>query len=95
MIVGFRDKRAERFAAGERAKDFPRFARQAEIRLDRLDAATSLADIAALPGNRFEPLKDDRMGQYFIRINDPWRICFFWRENELGLSDVEIVDHHR
>jgi proteic killer suppression protein len=94
MIVSYRDKRTERFAAGQHVKEFSGFARQAETRLDRLDAATSLADLAALPGNRLEALKGDRVGQFSIRINDQWRICFSWPEGVLGPTDVEIVDYH-
>lgn len=94
MIVGFRDKTTERFAAGQRVKEFSGFARQAELRLDRLEAATSLADLAALPGNRLEALKGDRSGQFSIRINDQWRICFTWPEGSPGPCDVEIVDYH-
>jgi proteic killer suppression protein len=94
MIVSCRDKRTERFAAGQHVKEFSGFARQAETRLDRLDAATSLADLAALPGNRLEALKGDRAGQFSILINDQWRICFSWPEGALGPTDVEIVDYH-
>jgi toxin HigB-1 len=94
MIVSFRDRRTERFAAGRRVREFSGFARQAEIRLDRLDAATSLADLAALPGNRLEALKGDRVGQHSIRINDQWRICFAWPNGSPGPIDVEIVDYH-
>lgn len=94
MILSYRDKRTERFAAGERIKEFSGFARQAEIRLDRLDAATSLADLAALPGNRLEALKGDRQGQHSMRINDQWRICFEWAPGAAGPSGVEIVDYH-
>ena len=94
MIVSYRDKRTERFAAGQHVKEFSGFARQAETRLDRLDAATSLADLAALPGNRLEALKGDRAGQFSIRINDQWRICFSWPEGSIGPTDVEIVDYH-
>jgi proteic killer suppression protein len=94
MIVSYRDKRTERFAAGQHVKEFSGFARQAETRLDRLDAATSLADLAALPGNRLEALKGDRAGQFSIRINDQWRICFAWPEGASGPVDVEIVDYH-
>jgi proteic killer suppression protein len=94
MIVSYRDKRTERFAAGQHVKEFSGFARQAETRLDRLDAATSLADLAALPGNRAEALKGDRAGQFPIRINDQWRICFAWPEGSPGPVDVEIVDYH-
>lgn len=94
MIVSFRDKRTEWFAAGEHVKEFSGFARQAELRLDRMDAATSLADLAALPGNRLEGLKGNRAGQFSIRINDQWRICFSWPEGSPGPVDVEIVDYH-
>lgn len=94
MIVSYRDKRTARFAAGEPVKAFSGFARQAEIRLDRMDAATSLADLAALPGNRLEALKGDRTGQFSIRINDQWRICFAWPEGSPGPVDLEIVDYH-
>jgi len=84
VIVSFRDKTTARFA----------FARQAETRLDRLDAAASLADLAALPDNRLEALKGDRAGQFSIRINDQWRICFRWPAASPGPTDVEIVDYH-
>lgn len=94
MIVSYRDKRTERFAAGQHVKEFSGFARQAETRLDRLDAATSPTDLAALPGNRLEALKGDRAGQFSIRINDQWRICFGWPEGSPGPIDVEIVDYH-
>jgi len=59
-----------------------------------MQAATSLSDLAALPGNRFEALRGDRKGQYSVRINDQWRICFEWLDGEPGLSNVEIVDYH-
>lgn len=94
MIVGFGDKRTERFARGERVKEFSNFARQAEIRLDRLEAAVSLKDLAAFRGNRLEALYGDRKGQYSIRINDQWRICFEWPKGSLGPTNVEIVDYH-
>ena len=63
MIVSYRDRKTERFAAGEYVKDFSGFARQAETQLDRLDAATSLKDLAAIGGNRLEALKGNRAGQ--------------------------------
>jgi toxin HigB-1 len=75
-------------------RKFSAFARQAEVRLDRLEAATSLADLAALPGNRLEALRGDRAGQYSIRINDQWRICFAWPQGSPGPTSVEIVDYH-
>jgi toxin HigB-1 len=70
MIVSYRDRKAARFAAGDHVKEFSAFTRQAEIRLDRLDAAASLRDLAAISGNRLEALKGDRAGQYSIRVND-------------------------
>jgi proteic killer suppression protein len=94
MIVSYRDRRTERFASGQRVRQFSGFASQAETRLDRLEAATSLADLAALPGNRLEALKGDRAGQFSLRINDQWRICFAWPNGSPGPVDVEIVDHH-
>jgi toxin HigB-1 len=93
MIVSYRDRRTERFASGQRVRDCSGFARQAETRLDRLEAATSLADLAALPGNRLEALKGDRAGQFSLRINDQWRICFAWPNGSPGPVDVEIVDY--
>jgi toxin HigB-1 len=94
MIVSFRDRKTERFANGEYVKEFSGFSRQAEIRLDRLEAATGLKDLAAIGGNRLEALKGDRAGQYSIRINDQWRICFEWPEGSPGPVNVAIVDYH-
>jgi proteic killer suppression protein len=94
MIVSYRDSKTERFANGERIKEFSGFARQAEVRLDRLEVATSLKDLAALPGNRLEALAGDRRGQYSIRINDQWRICFEWSKGSPGPINVEITDYH-
>jgi proteic killer suppression protein len=94
MIVSYRDSKTRRFANGKRIRQFSSFARQAEIRLDRLDAAASLKDLEALPGNRVEALKGDRLGQYSIRIDDQWRICFEWPKGSPGPTEVEIVDYH-
>ena len=94
MIVGYRDKRTREFAAGQRVKAFSGFERAARLKLDRLEAATGLKDLAALPGNRFEALSGDRKGQYSIRINERWRVCFAWPERALGPEGVEIVDYH-
>jgi proteic killer suppression protein len=94
MIVSFRDKRTREFAEGKYVKAFSGFSRQAEMKLDQLDAAAVLKDLAVLPGNRIEALKGDRTGQYSIRINDQWRICFEWPDRSPGPINVEIVDYH-
>ena len=94
MIVSYRDERTQDFAAGRRVKTFSGIHRAAWLKLDRLEAATSLKDLAGLPGNRFEVLKGDRKGQYSIRINDQWRICFEWPKGSPGPEKVEIVDYH-
>ena len=90
----FRDKRTARFAAGERVSEFQGFARQAYRRLEILDAATSKAVLLALPSNRFEALGGDRAGQYSIRINGRWRICFEWPDDAPEPFNIEIVDDH-
>jgi proteic killer suppression protein len=94
VIGSYRDKRTKEFAAGKRVKAFFGIERAARLKLDRLDAAVMLRDVAALPGNRFEALRGDRKGQYSIRVNDQWRICFEWPESTPGPLNVEIVDYH-
>lgn len=93
MIVGFRDKRTEAFHRGERVAAFSGFERAAERKLDQLDAATDMRDLAR-PGNRLEALRGDRKGQSSIRINDQWRICFEWPKGSPGPVNVEIVDYN-
>ncbi len=93
MIIGYRDKRTRDFAEGKRVKAFEGIARKAEMKLDQLDAATATRDLD-LPGNRLEALKGDRKGQYSIRINEQWRICFEWPGESPGPNNVEIVDYH-
>ena len=94
MVVSYGDKRTADFAAGKRVKAFAGIERAARLKLDRVEAAHVLEDLAALPGNRFEALKGDRKGQYSIRINDQWRICFEWPDKSPGPANVEIVDYH-
>jgi len=94
MIVSYRDKRTRGFAAGKRVKAFSGIEHTARLKLDRLEAAVVLKDLGVLPGNRFEALRGDRKGQYSIRINDKWRVCFEWIEGAPGPSNVEIVDYH-
>lgn len=90
----YRDRRTARFAAGERVKALEPIARQINRRLTLLESAGSLHALAAYPSNRFEALKGDRAGQYSIRINDQWRICFEWPDDETGPVGIEIVDYH-
>jgi proteic killer suppression protein len=94
MILSYRDKKTEQFATGTFVKDFQSFEDQAARRLSILNAALSLDTLRALPGNRLEALKGDRAGQFSIRINQQWRICFEWADGQLGPSNVEIVDYH-
>jgi proteic killer suppression protein len=94
VIASYRDKRTRDFAAGKRVKAFSGIDRAGRLKLDRLEAAVELKDLGALPGNRLEALKGDRKGQYSIRINDHWRICFEWSGGAPGPSNVEIVDYH-
>ncbi len=92
MILGYRDKRTEQFAKGEFVATFQGFERQAAKRLSILNAAPSLDALGALPSNRLEALRGDREGQYSIRINRQWRICFTWSDGS-GPTEVEIVDY--
>ncbi len=94
MILSFRDKRTESFANGDFVRAFQSFDRQGWKRLEILDAAASLADLAGLPSNRLEALKGDRAGQFSIRINQQWRICFEWTQGAAGPSNVEIFYYH-
>jgi proteic killer suppression protein len=76
----------------ERTRKYAGFERIAKRKLDHLNAAPSLANLAAIPGHHLEALSGDRLGQYSIRINDRWRICFEWKGG--GAYQVEIVDYH-
>jgi len=92
MIRSFSDRYTRRFFEGYRVRAFQGFADQAVRRLTLLDNAESLRDLAGLPSNRLEALRGNRAGQYSIRINAQWRICFRWGED--GPYEVEIVDYH-
>ena len=94
MILSYHDKKTERFAMGEFVKAFSGIEAQASKRLAILDAAPSLDALRALPSNRLEALKGDWAGQWSIRINDQWRVCFEWPDGQAGPSAVEIVDYH-
>jgi len=90
----YRDKRTERFAGGERVKEFQAFEEQAKKRLLILKDAVSLNGLMLLPSNRFEALGCDQKGQYSIRINQQWRLCFEWPDNHPKPFNIEIVDYH-
>jgi len=92
MIRSFRDKDARTLFEGKSVRRFRAIEKQAQNRLQYLDAATTLADLASRPSNRFEKLSGNRKGQCSIRINDQWRLVFRWTED--GAEDVEIVDYH-
>ena len=94
MIKGYKDKKTRAFAKGEFVRQFEPFRRQAEKRLRILEAAQHVNDLANLPSNRFEALMGDRKGQYSIRINQQWRICYIWEQDADGPDNVEIVDYH-
>ena len=91
MICSFRCQETEAIYAGEGSRRFRGIEEQARKRLRWLNAATSLTDLGAIGGNRLEALRGGRAGQHSIRINDRWRICFFWREG--NAHNVEIVDY--
>ena len=92
MMRSFRCQETRAIHEGFSGRKFRGIEEQARKRLRWLDAPTSLADLAAIRGNRLEALKGGRAGQHSVRINDRWRICFSWREG--NAHDIEIVDHH-
>ena len=87
------DKDTEKVWRRQRSPKFdPNTTRAALRKLVILDAAVTIADLRAPPGNRLEKLKGNRAGQHSIRINDQWRVCFRW--TDAGPTDVEITDYH-
>jgi toxin HigB-1 len=92
MIQLFKCKDSLALFEGKNPRRFKAFVSVAERKLAQLDAAQTLEFLKAPPGNHLEALKGDRKGQYSIRINDQWRICFMW--SEVGPTEVEIVDYH-
>lgn len=92
MIKSFADASTERLFNRERARRFEAVERPAQRKLATIDAASTLADLAAVPGNRLEKLHGDREGQHSVRINDQWRICFVWKDGDA--HNVEITDYH-
>ncbi len=93
MIRSFRCRETERIWQGERSRKFPGDMQDRALRkLRQLDAALTMDDLRNPPGNRLEALKGNRKGQWSIRVNDQWRICFRWADGDA--NDVELVDYH-
>lgn len=92
MIKSFGDKKTEALASGQRIKEYIPFERVALRKIRQLQVSESLNDLRIPPGNRLEALSGDRKGQYSIRINEQYRICFRW--TDAGAEDVSIVDYH-
>jgi len=93
MIVSFRNRETERIWVGEGSRRLPPWIHATALRKLRwLHRAVTLADLASPRGNRLEALSGERLGQFSIRVNDQWRICFRWTNR--GVEDVEIVDYH-
>ena len=90
----YRTKQTASFAVGVRVREFQPFKDQAERRLDILEAATTIHDLIRLPSNRFEALRGTRQGQFSIRINQQWRICFEWPTDCERPFNIEITDYH-
>jgi proteic killer suppression protein len=93
MIRSFRDKETEKVFRREVSRKLPPgLQRAAQRKLVILDGAETLQDLRSPPGNRLERLRGDREGQHSIRINDQWRVCFFWDDGDA--REVEITDYH-
>lgn len=93
MIKSFASKETEKVFGGELSRKLPAdIQRTARRKLLYLNDAEGLQDLQSVPGHRLEKLKADRAGQYSIRVNDQWRICFEWRDDKAW--NVEIVDYH-
>lgn len=92
MIISFRCSDTEALANGQRVRRFVSIESVARRKLRQLQIAGRLEDLRVPPGNRLEALKGDRAGQYSIRVNDRFRVCFRW--TDAGAEDVEIVDYH-
>ncbi len=92
MIGGFKDEETRRIFDREKSRRFGPFARVILRKLLEIEAAISVDKLRSPPGNRLESLRGDRAGQYSIRVNDQFRICFEWRDGHA--YDVEVTDYH-
>jgi proteic killer suppression protein len=93
MIISFKCKETEKIFQGKFSRKLPQdIQRLAARKLEQLNATTILSTLRIPPGNKLEALTHDRKGQYSIRINDQWRLCFIWHGG--NAADVEIVDYH-
>lgn len=92
MINSFKCKHTKTLSSGQRVKRFANIENVALRKLRQLEIANRIEDLRIPPGNHLEALKGDRSGQYSIRINDQWRLCFYW--SNTGADEVEIVDYH-
>ncbi len=92
MIGGFKDEEAKRIFLREDSRRYASFSRVILRKLLQIEAAVSLEQLQAPPGNRLELLRGDRAGQHSVRINDQFRLCFFWKEGYA--YDLEITDYH-
>ena len=89
----FRNDDAECLFAGQAVRRLPAdIQRRARVRLQRVVAAAALSDLRVPPSHRLEALRGDREGQYSIRVNDQWRVCFVWTDQ--GAMEIEVIDYH-
>ena len=92
MIRSCRDSDTQRLVDREFCKRFSGIEKAARLKLDRINAAASLRDLSPIPGHQLEKLAGDRAGQYSIRINDQYRVCFEWKDGDA--FEVEVTDYH-
>jgi proteic killer suppression protein len=92
MIRSFADKELERVFNRTRSRSPQHLQKRLRNRLELLDGAETVEDLAAIPGGYLEPLKGEREGQYSLRVSGNWRLCFVWREGHV--YDLELVDYH-
>lgn len=89
----FKNDDAERLFAGQTVRTLPTdIQRRARLRLQRVVAAADVADLRVPPSHRLEALRGDRRGQYSVRVNDQWRVCFVWTDQ--GAMEIEVIDYH-